>query len=256
MPKINDKLSIEIWKEIANYVQMLDFTKGGDDEFRENLRTLKTLLENINIDLTEGSRHPKKIEEVGLATFLQSIHFMGVTKHMYNKLYFYEQIDTLANLGVKEIEFRPIDFYDSIIGLKQIYYKRDDKTDYEKAYTDGTFELQTTTRIRKNDVGFIYNIVNLRDANFIIKVLLHKKHHPKETEPIQVKHISASLKNFKSSYPSQSHIMLDCFPNLIIPKQTIRFGEEVHDLQEDFESIPISDPNLAKKLVRDIKLEK
>lgn len=254
MQSLSEKLPIEVWQQISDCIKSLDFNKCNQEEFYDNLQKLKIKLATFN--LIEGSRTPKTNEEVGMATLLQSIYNVGFDNSRLKKMSFCRNIYTLTNLGVKEIEFRPIDFYDSILGFKQIYYKRDDKTVYEKAYTDGIFELQTTTRIRKNDGGYLYNIVNLRDANFIIKVLLHKKHHPKETEPIQVKHISASLKNFRGRYPSRNHIMLDCFPNLIIPKQTVGFSEEVHDLQEDFESIPISASNLAKRLVRDKKLEK
>lgn len=254
MQSLSEKLPIEVWQQISECIKSLDFNDNNKEEFYDNLQELKIKLATLN--LIEGSRTPTTNEEVGISTLLQSIYNTGFDNSSYKKMSFCRNIYTLANLGVKEIEFRPIDFYDSILGLKQIYYKKDDKTVYEKAYTDGTFELQAMTRIRKNDGGYIYNIVNLRDANFIIKVLLHKKYHPKETEPIQVKHISASLKNFRGRYPSRNNIMLDCFPNLIIPKQSIGFGEEVHDFQEDFESLPISDSNLAKRLVRDKKIEK
>lgn len=249
MQSLSEKLPIEVWQQISECIKDLDFNDNNKEEYYENLQALKIRLASLN--LIEGSRTPKTNEEVGIATILQSIYNTGFDNGHFKKMTFCRNIYTLTSLGVEEIEFRPIDFYDSIIGLKQIYYKTDDKTVYEKAYTDGIFELRTTLRERKNDLGYIYDIVNLRDANFILKVLLHKKNNPKEIEPIKMKHISISLKNFKGRYPSRNTIMLDCFPNLIIPKQTVGFGEEIHDLQEDFESIPIHDSDWVKRLVKD-----
>lgn len=240
MQKINEKLSIEIWKEIAYSVQKLNFSNGGEEEFNTNIGKLKKFLLNLNLCLLEGKRNPKSEEEMGLSSLLQSIYD---TTAEFPKTNFYEQVYILKDLGIEEIEYCPILFYKEIRDLKKIYQDNKNRTVIDKAYTDGIFSLKSESVVGKNTSGYYYDISNLQNANFILNILLEKT----DSKTV-LQSASASLKNFNGRFPSKKEIMKDTFPEIIVPSQTISFGEEIQNLKEQFEFFHIEELSCIKKL--------
>lgn len=244
MQKINDKLPIETWKEIAYHVQRLKFSDGREEEFKNNLKMLKELLTTLNLEIIEGSRIPKVEKEIGLSSFLQSIYDSQMLT--FCKSGFYEKIYTLAELGVSEIKYCPICFPSNIQG-KKVYYDKQNKTIIQKFYTDGSFVFQSEAQVRKNDSGTTYKIRDLSNASFLLKVSLEKK-DINNNERIKLKSASAYLKGFREDFPSKKEFLSAEFPELQINEQTIAWGENPI-MKENFDFFDIKE--LKKRLVLD-----
>ena len=60
--RLSDKLSIDVWKKIADNVQKLKIYNFSDIEFDENLIMLRELLLNEGITFDFLSRYPREIE--------------------------------------------------------------------------------------------------------------------------------------------------------------------------------------------------
>lgn len=250
MEHLTNKLPIETWKKIAYMVQKLEFSNYGDEEFEKNLKILKSLLENAKLYFRKGSRYPQYKQEVGLATLLQEIYRMNNLKERANKSLFYEQIYTLSDLGIQEIDYCPVNFYTQILDMKKVYYYKQGKTVYDKAFTDGIFVLETIPIVSKNKRTTYYNMENLRNANFILNILLEKQQSSVGKSEIILQEASASLKNFKGQFPCKEEILKDDFPKVMIPQQLTIFDGKITKLKEIYIPSSSSELSCARRLVK------
>ncbi len=246
MNELTDKLSIEIWQKIAKLVQGLEFSNCGCEEYKKNLNTLKYLLENSGINSRTGSRYPHHKKEVGVSTLLQAIYDL---KERKNKSLFYEQIYTLKELGIQEVEYCPCEFYKQILEMKKEYYRNGGKIICDKAYTDGTFELETTTTISRKKRIFNYDITNLQNANFILNLLIEKFQNGKDEKTV-LKKASAALKNFKGKYPCKEEIISDSFPSIKIPQQVTTFDGTFGKVKEIYAPFESSNLSCSRRLIK------
>jgi len=241
MKKITEELSIDTWKYIAYAVQRLNITGNSETEYLENLKKLKKLLSDIDIDLSAGNPESK----VGISTLLQSIYKMDVHSR-YKKARFYEKIYQLSDLGVETIQFQPIDFVDSIFCL----YKTVDRQGchiIKKAYTDGKFSLCQ----KQGTSGKYFNIHNIEDANYLLCFsVANNEYIKKQSSESNIVESTAILKNFNGSYPSIEEVKSMSFPKLIVPEQTQEWGNASLELEENFNKFDETKASYQKRLTR------
>lgn len=244
MYKLSEQMPINIWEEIAFKVQALDMSDGSPEEFKRNLELLKKSLVNLDICLDELKREPQYENEIGLAALLNTIYTSDAS-NTQKKSRFYEQIFTLAEIGINSIEFMPDEFYgnifyDSIQDLKKI--SSGDSIIIDKFFTDGEFVLEReTSRSTK-----YYDVYNLRKANYILNIVLSKN-----KSQITVEQAAATLKNFNGLYPTKNEIMNMNFAKINIPEQEIAIDEVASGLTQVYDKFDLDSSSFIKRLILD-----
>lgn len=238
MYKINSEVPINVWKEIAFKVQTLNFSDGSDTEFAENLKKLSKLLKETKVDLNAGLRNPKTDEKVGLATLLQLIYEITTPGNV--KENFYKQIYTLSDLRIKNIK---LDIFGLNTDCVPVYKtKIEERKIIKKAYTDGVFGL----KVSSNELGEkIYNMTNIEVANYILHYYVSGYKSRGRTY-----NTSANLINFNGKYPSKKEISKLELPKLIVPEQTINYGEFPTEFMLDFSETHAPGICLQRKLTK------
>jgi len=212
MRNINEKMPITVWTELAYRIQRLKFVENSDEEFSRNILELQKQLSDLNICLEPGKRKPERVEDVGLATLLQDIYFMDSINRC-KKAAFYEKIYELSDLGVKNIEFRPVAFYDGISCAYRVIPNAD-KTEIAiwKTYTDGEFTLQR----HRNSAGEWFSLCDLKDAGYLLylKTILY------DNKQAIVRN-DAYIRTFDAVFPSVSDVKNDVHPKIDLSSQII-----------------------------------
>ena len=247
MRKISESMEIATWKAIAYRVQQLNFEKGTEQEFQENLASLNKILQELGVEGNIGERTPNLADEIGTASLLQSVQDIHVPNN-YKKATFYEKIYQLSDLGVQEIEFCPVEFYESYHSVKKVYGEKRDKTTITKCYTDGEFQITEEKIKRAYELGNYYTIRNLYNANYILVTELSKSSESKMN--VWVEYSQAALKNFNGVYPSKEEIIKFYFPELAVATQSLIWGESPR-VKEKYESFDIEQASYQKSLKRD-----
>lgn len=239
MYKISEQTPIDIWENIADAVQTLDISSCTPQEFKKNLSKLKNLLKKSDLCLEELKIEPSNEEEIGLASLLASIYNSDADiKRKKSK--FYENIYTLSDLGVKSIEFKPISFYRAICGISNSE-EISDKNFLTKFFTDGDFYIP---KFPFNGDG-CFLVDDLERANYIINVSLSEINNI-----INVDDAQAILKNFNGRYPTKEEFLKMMYTKMIIPSQSICFGEEPTNIYQSFEKADVRDVPFTKKLTQ------
>lgn len=239
MYKLNEQIPMSMWEKIADAVQLLDISTASDQEFKDNLIKLKELLNKLDLCLEEFNRVPANTEQVGLATLLESIYSSDADIRR-KKTRFYETIYSLSDLGVKSMEFKPISFCEGIYGFSQKRLEND-KMFLAKFFTDGDFCI---INIPVNDDEF-YWIDRLDRANYVINMALSEKNGIVSVEEAQ-----ALLKNFNGLYPSKEEFLKMEHAKMMVPAQSIKFGDNVTNIYQSFEKGDVRDASFAKKLTQ------
>lgn len=207
--KLSDRIDIDTWKVIADRLQGLNIYDFSDEEFNNNLINMKWMLSDLDISLDFLSRYPKNINEVGLASLLQAI-YSGNVYNDYKKANFYEKIYQLDELGIPWIEFRPVEFPSLVEGISLIKdFDEKDIIGVNKCFTDGDFDIGYPD----SPLNRRYDIVNLKNANYLIKILLSVDTDYKN-QFISLEDACAILKNFNGDYPSKESITEVEYPGL------------------------------------------
>lgn len=241
--KLSDRLAIDIWKVIADKVQMLRIYDFSDREFNENLVMLGKMLANLDISLDFLNRYPNSAGEVGLAALLQGI-YSGNVFNDYKKANFYEKIYQLDELGIPSIQFRPVDFpacVDGISLLKDIDTGED--VGIRNCFTDGEFKIGYPDM----PLNRRYDLVNLKDANYVIDVLVDKR---EEGIFINQDESYAILRNFNGIYPNKETLYDIRYPGLGVYSRYLDDGKRQIYLKELFYPMDRDSVNYPKKLVR------
>ncbi len=171
-----DKLvSINIWVNIAEFVQKLNISNGSEKE--KNIISLIKFLKQKGYIIS-------KEEALSLINAIYNIN----CDNNYKKAYFYEQIIALKDLNVKNISFMPNNYLKNIIKLTD---KNKKSTILKSAYTNGIFNIR-----KWEDRGFkYYSIINLENANYcIIKIM--------DVDENRLVNVDAYLRDFNGEYPN------------------------------------------------------
>ena len=203
MKKLYGKNYINTWMTLAAKVRCLDFSKQTEKEFYTNLKKLVKSLSDTELDLTTGARNISQKEEIGLSILLHTIYQMDSIDNSSKGITFYNKMRELLNLGIKTIEFLPVEFPVEV-ALEQIT-KDEQIQSLNKAFTDGEFEFY---RYGKNSENL--KIGNLKNANYILKYHMRRD---KNDKLIVVKG-NAILKNFNGSFPTIKEVKKEKFPEI------------------------------------------
>lgn len=243
MKKIYESMKIETWKTIAYRVQKLNFLDGTEQEFQENLAKLSIILQELGIEENIGKRNPQSTSEIGTSSLLQSIQDIHVPNN-YKKSTFYEKIYQLADLGVQDIEFRPVNSYRGLPDL----VKKSSKENIilEKCYTDGTFQLLYAPI---TDM-YAYSLYELCNANYVLLTTLFQSLTTEERYSTKQKESKVILKTFDGIFPSREEIMKFEFPELVVPKQSLIWGE-LPRVKEKFETFDKEKASYQKRFKKD-----
>lgn len=243
--QLYEKIPIDIWKRIADMVQRLQIFDGSLEEFDCNLVELRKMLFDLDILLSVGERYPRKLEEIGLASLLQSIYSSNVEKD-YKKAIFYEKIYQLDELGIPSVAFRPINFIDRVDGIT---FLRDDNKDIigiNKCFTDGEFD------IIYSDYPMIdvYGMTNFKEVNYLINVLLMSDRDA-EMPVIDSRGTYAVLRNFDGIFPNIEEIYDIRYPGLCTYYK--RLNDDIRHLilKQIFYTFDVINSKFHKKLVRE-----
>jgi len=243
--RLNDKINIDIWKKIADRVQMLNIYDFSDREFMDNLHMLRDMVSDLDISLDYLSRYPDSYDDVGLASLLQSI-YDGDVYNDYKKANFYEKIYQLDDLGVSWIRFCPVSFPSKI---ENISLFKDDVSGkilgINKCFTDGDFRVDYVD----SPLDRRYDLINLRDANYIFNVLLSVDNGYKN-EFANMDDVSVVLKNFNGKYPSKDSILEVRYPGLCTYYKDIPGDSRRLILKQIYQLYDTRDVNYPKKLMR------
>lgn len=206
MQKLSDILSIETWETLTQFINSLSFEENSNKEFYQNILMLCDFIKtsHLPLDLKTGKREPTKKEDIGLATLLHHIyHIQPNAKQKENHIIspstiFYENIQSLKNIGVKNIQFilddTPILESVRISQCRCLHYYHD--TEVVKHYTDGAFS------IAPGSFSSSYEMQNFHDANYYLEEYLYLR---KWT--LYIGHLCAYVKNFNGTYPNIEEIM-------------------------------------------------
>lgn len=228
MKEIGGFLEITTWKAIAYRIQQLNFMEGTEQEFQENLIKLNKMLKEIEIESFIGERNPKLRKEIGISSLLQSVQDINVPGN-YKKATFYEKIYQLADLGVQEIKFCCEDSYQKMQDLVRATFE--EEVILQKCYTDGTFQLRETEMENK----YIYNLYNLCNANYVLITTLSQSLTAEERYSITCEDLQIKVSSFNGIFPSKKEIMKFEFPELVVAKQSLIWGETPR-VKEKFET--------------------
>lgn len=219
MKKLNEQLTIDEWKKIAEKISKLKIIDHTEKEFKNNLIILKNLLSDLDLCLELGNTNPKIESQIGLSTLLDQIDKTSTQK-------FCEYIYILNDLGIQYINYNPINFPKNI-DSKLIFIDGDNHSNIKiinKCYTDGNFKLSKP----KNIISYIDNrclIINdLKNASYI---LLGKIFHerPYALKAANVYEARAIIKNFNGKLPHKNEFISTNFPILNLNSQKVKWGE-------------------------------
>lgn len=230
MKKIYEPFPIEDWKKIAYKVRQLHITSGPDGKFKKDLEQLNKLLKEFDIYTESLSRKPKTKNEIGSASLLQSIYNSN-----YQKNVFYDKIMELADLGIKEIEFRPAEFYSSATGLYHL--KKKNGQMISKCLTDGKFHLSCDLIAGEH----FFSMTMINHANYLLSIGL-KSDDNENTEIISSK---VTIKNFEGYYPEKKEIMAMSFPYLHSASQFLEWGSSP-EVRQGFNYLDDKSSNIQK----------
>ena len=231
MKKIYEPLPLELWMEIAKKVRRLNFTNERGKEFYVNLQKIVKLLSTMDFDLTTGLRQAIKKEEIGLTMLVNMIYEI----ELENKgIAFYEKIFELDKLGIKTIEFLPVEFYDSARMEQHII---DNKTiSLSKVFTDGEFDFCRYGKKTEN-----IKIGNLTNANYILKFDMRRD----ENDKLIIIDGCASLKNFNGNFPTLKEVRKDTYPEIDEAPPRYFFDKEPHLSKQIFD---VTNSDCVKKM--------
>lgn len=236
---LSKKIDIDTWKRIADCVQRLNFYYFSQEEFDNNLILLRKLLLDLEIDIDFLSRYPTSVNDVGLASLLEEIYISDVLSD-YKKANFYEKIFQLDMIGVRYIQFLPVEFIDNV---KDIYLIKDDMTKenvwIKKCFTDGSF-----------DIGYFpskYDVINICDANYVINVISKMDNAGKVVLDDEC---YAILKNFNGKFPDKESMFEIRYPGLCTYFKQIDDDRRQLILKQIFYTVDMMDVRYDKKLVR------
>ena len=237
--KLYDKLSIDVWKLIADKVQLLNIYDFSDWEFNNNLILLSQLLNEVGIYFDFNQRYPNSVDEIGLASLLQEIYNANVYSD-YKKANFYEKIYQLSDLGISWIEFRPVDFLREINGISLIKDEIGNVLGINNYFTDGNFDISYVDE----PFNRWYDIINLENANYVLNILLKNT-----DDKIIVDDCGIILRNFNGVFPNRKDIYDIRYPGLCMYDKFID-GEKHYILKQFF--YPYNDKkSYPKKLIRE-----
>jgi len=243
--RLNDKISIDIWKKIADRIQMLNIYDFSDREFMNNLHMLQEMVSDLDISLDYLSRYPNSYDEIGLASLLQAIYDEDVYND-YKKANFYEKINQLDDLGVKWISFFPVNFPSKI---ENISLFTDDVSGkilgINKCFTDGDFKVDYVD----SPLDRRYDLINLRDANYIFNVLLMVDDQHKN-QFVKMEDVGVILKNFNGKYPSKESILEVRYPGLCTYYKDMPGDRRQLILKQIYQLYDIRNVSYPKKLMR------
>lgn len=241
MRNIRGKMPITMWMELAYRIQRLKFTENSDEEFNRNIEKLQKQLSDLNICLEAKEREPKSIEDVGLATLLHDIYSLDVSSRC-KKAAFYEKIYELYDLGIKNIEFRPVAFYDGIsCAYKVVPNAENNETTIWKTYTDGKFNLQR----HHGSSGEWFSLCDLKDADY----LLHLKTLLCDNKQIFVR-ADAYVRTFDTVFPCVSEVRNDVHPSLILQSRCVTTEMNKFLASSGHEGFDSENVSCAKRLTR------
>lgn len=240
--KLCDKLSIDIWKEIADIVQLMDIYTFDNEEFVRNLIFLREKLMESGKIVNFGRTNPRYCLEVGLLNLLRAIYSADVYDD-YKKANFYEKIYQLDELGIPNVVFDPIGFPDSVANISFIRNMDDDIVGIYKCYTDGEFRINYTDSPRNR----WFDLVDIREDNYMINILIEKEN---DKLVIDKKESCAILKNFNGFYPSKETLYELDFPSVDVYFKDLDDGRRQEWLRQRFYQMSRDEVNYPKKLVR------
>ena len=210
MKRLNERISIDTWKVIADRVQKLNIYDFSDREFNENLILLREMLSDLDICLDSLSRYPKRDSEVGLASLLQAI-YSGNVFDDYKKANFYEKIYQLDELGIPSIEFKPVNFPIFSGGISLLKDECGATVGAKKSFTDGEFDIWYADE----PLNRWYDIVNLKDANYLLNALVELDTSSGKVI-VNPDDSYAVLKNFNGVFPNKETLEWLNYPGLCV----------------------------------------
>ncbi len=231
---LDEKIPIEVWKEIAKSVQLLDFKHYYDHKtYFENLIKLRKYLSKLDICIDTADT------VVNPSSLLQAIYAIKVSLPN-KKATFYESIYALDELGIQTISFVPEHFPQNMNHKIILQKERDFPQKIEKCYTDGNFTLRNHF-----SSGYIqeYSMLDIRDANYILQT----------SKVLSSENIKghAIIQKFSTSniLPSKKEILSETFPDVIaINDGPLKWGDEPRK-KETFETFNKEDSEFIKRLV-------
>lgn len=212
MRKLCDELPISIWENIANFINKLNIKDYTEQEFLHNLKLLKKFLSINKIFSIEGKRQASSLDEVGIATLLQEIYNCKSTKLQKKenitdpRTLFHEKINTLKNIGVKEIQFGFTGNISKLCDMRisDVYtFYKDREVEMIKYYTNGTFKVEPDHLYNS------YCITDLKNADYYLEAFIYW-HKWK----IYIAKLCVHLKNFNGEYPNKEEILSIKLPTL------------------------------------------
>lgn len=243
--RLNDKIDINVWKTIADRVQMLNIYDFSDREFMDNLYMLREMVLDLDISVDFLSRYPNSCEDIGLASLLQAI-YDGAVYNDYKKANFYEKIHQLDDLGVDAVRFCPVDFPTKIENISLFRDEISGETlGINKCFTDGDFRVSYVDE----PLNRRYDLINLRDANYIFNVLLSIDNQYKYAF-VKMDDVSVILKNFNGNYPSKESILEVRYPGLCTYYKNIQNDRRQLILKQIYQLYDTRGASYPKKLMR------
>lgn len=204
-----NKISIETWLRIADCVQHFNISDGNYKEFKANLEMLQNFLIGTEANLSANRSYAQYFFEIGLATLVQSIY--NIKSKDNKKEHFLEQIYTLSDLGIKNIQFEG-ETSQSIVSLGDILVANDyDKRNVfllQKIFTDGSFHVE-----KQDHFANVFQMMDIEDVNYLLDIKLLFSKEGNLTIKF-LKEADAVLINFDGVFPSKQEIMEIQFPNL------------------------------------------
>ncbi len=241
MKKLSESMEIATWQAIAYRVQELNFREGTEQEFQENLMKLNKMLQEIEVESFIGERSPKSPDEIGTSSLLQSIQDINVPNN-YKRATFYEKIRRLIDLGIGNITFYPIG---NIRVPDLVKNTLKEEIILQKCYTDGTFQL-----LELIGNPYKYYLCHLCNANYALITTLEQSLTAEERYSITHRESKIILNTFNGSYPSKEEIMKFEFPELIVQKQSLAWGESPR-VKEKFATYDCEKTSYQKRLRKD-----
>lgn len=236
MKTLNENLSIEVWKEIANKVQELILENYEMTTFNANLKLLESFLEDLDIDIHGNSN---QLYEATPKTLLRMIYNIkeSIPK---KKAVFYENIYALDELGIQTIALRPNPI-DNLIN--DISTSIGDPSYIKKCLTDGSFILSHNS----SSTPTVYSMIDIEDAQFLLNISLIKT-----GEIIQLDTAQAILKSFGSisHFPSKEEVMRFHYPQKISIEESLLEWEEYPRVKEVFDPFNKETSQFQKRFVK------
>lgn len=244
MKRLNERISIDTWKTIADRVQRLNIYDFSDREFNENLIMLRSMLSDLEISLEFLSKYPKNNNEIGLASLLHSI-YSGNVFDDYKKANFYEKIYQLDELGIPSIEFKPVNFPIFSGGISLLKDDRGTTVGARKCFTDGEFNVWYADE----PLNRWYDIVNLKDANYLLNALVELDTSSGKVI-VNPDDSYAVLKNFNGVFPNKETLEWLNYPGLCVYPKYLDNGMRQLILKQIFLPFDNEKGSYHKKLVR------